>query len=404
MQTDEVLIVGAGLAGLACAVRLAEAGVRPRLLEASDAPGGRARTDVVEGFLLDRGFQVLLTSYPTARALLDLERLDLRPFEPGALVRLGGRFVRVGDPRRRPSALPATLGAPVGTLRDKWRVLGLGARLREGAADRSALEALRAAGFSERMLERFFRPFLGGVFLERALATDAGFLAFVWERFATGLAALPAAGMQALARQLAERLPAGAVETGAEVAAVAPERVRLRDGRALAARAVVVATERDAAERLLGRPPAAAGWNGVTCLYFDAPRAPVAGAWLLLDGEGGLVNNVCFPSQVAPSYAPQGRTLVSASVLGDPRAATPEAVRAELERWFGAEARAWRPLATYALPRALPAGVRRRGPGAPPGPFVCGDHVDSPSIEGALASGQRAAEAVLAHLGAPVAG
>lgn len=397
----DVVVVGAGLAGLSCATFLARRGLVPLVLEASGRVGGRVRTDRVEGFLLDRGFQVLLPSYPTASELLDFDALDLRPFRPGAMVRVDGRFACVGDPRRQPSTLFATAAAPVGGLGDKLRVLALEHELARhaGRPGTATLTALRAAGFGATMIERFFRPFLGGVFLEDALTTDASHLAFVWSMFQASQASLPAAGMEAIPRQLAAGLSAGAIRTGAPVASVEERAVVTADGARLEARAVVIATEADVAIRLLGggvEPPA---WNGVSCFYHEAPRAPLEGPWLLLDGERrGILNNVCFPSEVAPSYAPPGRTLVSTSVLdgGDARGADERVVREELARWFGEQALAWRPLATFRVPRALPANAGRptalgRGPR---GPFVCGDHAESPSIEGALRSGKRTAEAV----------
>ena len=200
-RRPEVVIVGAGMAGLACAVELSAAGIDFILLEASDDVGGRVRSDRVEGFILDRGFQVLLTSYPEARRLLDYEALDLRPFQPGALVRLDGSFSRLGDPWRRPSDLFRTLTAPVGTLKDKLILARLRSRLVDDDLERiwdrparTTWSALEAEGFSPRIIRRFFQPFLGGVFLESELRTSSRMFEFVFRMFSTGLATLPARG------------------------------------------------------------------------------------------------------------------------------------------------------------------------------------------------------------------
>jgi phytoene dehydrogenase-like protein len=187
MESADVVIVGAGLAGLYCARRLLESHVSVLLVEASDEVGGRVRTDRVGGFLLDRGFQVLLTAYPEARRMLDYGALDLRAFEPGALVHLGKRFCRVSDPWRRPSRAVEALLSEIGTLPDKLRVAWLRSGVCRGSVDDafvgpegSTLDFLRARGFSPNIIERFFRPFLGafswnGNFEPRAACSVSSF-------------------------------------------------------------------------------------------------------------------------------------------------------------------------------------------------------------------------------------
>ena len=301
-DAQTVIVVGAGAAGLACSRTLAAAGLAPIVLERDTAPGGRIRTDEVDGFLLDRGFQVLPRGYPEARRLLDLDRLDLHDFARGAIVRSDGRFRRVSDPRESPLRGLRTLAGGVVSVKDGAAVLKL---LRGRSGETTALEALREAGLSRHAVEAFFAPFLRGVFLEPRLATSSRFLDFVLDAFASAPAALPAQGMGAISAQLAEGLD---VRTGTAVAAVGPGTVSLESGETLRAAAVVVATA-----GLIDEPEH--GWNGVTCTYFDAPAAPLPGPWLGLNGEGGPINNLCVPSEVAPSYAPPGRALVSVSTL-----------------------------------------------------------------------------------------
>lgn len=404
-SSAEVVVVGAGLAGLACARVLREAGREVVVLDRSDAAGGRIRTDLVDGFRLDRGFQVLLTAYPEAARVLDYGRLDLRAFYPGALVRWNGGFHRVADPFRRPLDGVLGLGSPVGSLSDKLRV-GL-LRLEVGASGLDALArrpetttaaALDARGFGPAIRERFLRPFLGGVFLERDLRTSSRMFEFVWKMFSSGDIALPALGMQAIPDQLAGALPPGTVRTGVEVAAVEPGLVRMGDGSTLSARAVVVAAEGPAAARLLGLPDP--GSRAVTCHYFAAPRSPLGEPILVLNGEGpqdGPVNNLCVESDVAPGYAPAGRSLVSATVLeGSPDER--DDVTSHLRRWFGAQVDGWRHLRSYRVAHALPDRTAPKPPLARPGLWQCGDWCEQASINGALVSGRRVAEAVLAEL------
>lgn len=410
----DVIVVGAGLAGLCCAGRLAAGGVDFLILERSDDVGGRVRTDELDGFRLDRGFQVLLTAYPEAREVLNYAALNLRPFYAGALVRFGGAFHRVADPWRHPVDSVRSLFGPIGGIQDKLRIARLRRHVLRGepadlfaSRDMPSQEFLHQFGFSGQIVDRFFRPFFGGVFLEPELKTSSRMLQFVFREFASGDVALPAEGMGALPRQLAGDLPPGRVRLQTEVASLEGESVTLAGGERLRARAVVVATEGPAAAKLLKQvqPP---GSRIATCLYFAAEKPPIDEPILVLNGEGqGPVNNLCVPSVVAPSYAPAGAALISASVLGPlslPHEVLERQVRAQLGDWFGSQVDRWTPLRTYRIPQALPIIEPRWEPGSDrslkllPGVYVCGDHRENPSIQGAMASGRRAAEAVLADL------
>lgn len=413
MSEADVLIVGAGLAGLACARELHRRGVRVRVLEASDGVGGRVRTDSVDGFRLDRGFQIYLTGYEEGRRALDLAALDLKPFARGALVRNGGRFHRVADPRSAPFAALRSLFNPIGSVADKLKLLRLyrAAKAARPGPDVSTRDALAAAGIGPRLAERLFRPFLGGVFLERDLSTSARFFNFVFRAFAAGPGAVPALGMQAIPDQLAAALPAGAVRLNAPVAVVRDSGLTLVSGETLSAKAVVVATEGPAAARLLGGAVRDPGSNGTVTLYYSADEPPVREPILVLDGEGrGPVNNLVVMSNAAPAYAPPNKALIAASVVGVPNVDDETLdlrVRDQMRRWYGAPAGRWRFLRACRIPHALPKQeVGALEPFArpvrlKPGVYVCGDHRDTASIDGALASGRRAADAVWAEVGAP---
>jgi phytoene dehydrogenase-like protein len=371
------------------------------------------RTDLVAGFRLDRGFQVLLTAYPETRRILDYDALDLRPFLPGALVRRGGRFHELSDPWRRPSRFLPTLLSDVGTLGDRLRMARYRARVRSGPLsallrrpETTALQRLRDEGFSESLIDAFFRPFLGGVLLDRGLAASSRMLDFVFRMMAQGDVALPAAGMGAIPEQIARRLPEGTVRLRSRVASVTPREVHLASGETIRARAVVVATEGPEAARLTGQLPAPAS-RSATTLYFAAERAPVVEPILILDGDGrGPVNSLCLPGQVTHSYAPPGAVLVSASVVDDEGASESlePRVRSQLTEWFGGEVAEWQLLRSYRIPHAQP---DQTPPALDPierpvelsgGLFVCGDHRDTASLHGALVSGRRAADAVLRAL------
>jgi phytoene dehydrogenase-like protein len=410
MSEAPVAIVGAGLAGLRCAGLLAGRGFKVEVHEGSDGVGGRARTDEVDGFLLDRGFQVLLTAYPEARRAFDYEALGLGEFEPGAMIRMDGGFTRFSDPLRRPRTAMSALRSPVATFTDKLRLGWMRQELISSRParilsrpDRTAREALVSRGFSDGVIERFFRPFFGGVFIDPDLETSSRLMDIFFRCFSSGAAALPAGGMGAMAAQLADRLEPGTVKLNSRVTEIRPGGIRLEGGDWQEASAVVVATEEREACRLLGEAPPTAN-RTTTCVYFDAPENDLKARLLLLAPPGeGPVNEIAIPSAVSPGYAPDGRSLVSVSAAGDEarRDDLLEAVEAQLGGWFGrGTVEGWRHLATRRIDYALPdfGPGRFVAGGLPPklgsGLFVCGDHRESPSIQGALVSGRKAAEAV----------
>ncbi len=414
-MSREVLIVGGGLAGLSCAVQLQNAGVPYRLFEASDRVGGRVRTDRVDGFLLDRGFQVFLDAYPEPRRVLDFEALQLQAFLPGALVFTGSRLVRLADPLRCPAAFGDLVRQKIAGVRDAVKTLALrrsASRMSadgpSGSRDQATMAFLREKGFSARMIDMFWRPFLGGIFLEPDLETSRRMFDFVFGMFTRGRATLPASGMEAIPRQLAEKLDASRIHLETPVERIEPNRLWAR-GESWGAQAVVLAADGWSAASLVPSLHAPQP-RGVCNLYFRAARPPYEGPWLALNGAGsGCVNNLAVPSNVCPSYASGGEALVSVSVLAaDARDVDllPERVRDELSAWFGDQVRAWTHLRTYHLPHALPA----QNPGwlepverpvqLADGLLVCGDHRDNASIQGAMVSGRRAAEAVLEQAGA----
>jgi phytoene dehydrogenase-like protein len=411
MSKPDVLIVGAGLAGLCCARKLHQEGVSSLILEASDGPGGRVRTDVYDGFQLDRGFQVLLTSYPEAQAQLDFEALNLCAFVNGAMVRQDGRFFRLSDPWREPGTMMANLFSPVGTLADKFRMSRLRSYVRGKSIEEmfddeemSTMQALVRRRFSKPMIDRFFRPFLGGVMLDQKLAGSSRLFEFLFQMFAEGDVAVPAAGMQAIPNQLAASLPPDSIAYQERVHSLGRNFVKLMSGEVLHADNVVIATEGPEASRLLGYDRGVSS-RSACCLYFSCREAPVEEPILVLGGGSrGPINNLAVMNLVSPTYAPPGENLVSITVVGWPTRddqTLVQMVRGQLKRWYGLVAQEWRLLRIYRIEHALPVSfpmVWQQAPKVAPGLYVCGDHRATPSIQGAMESGRVAAEAVLRDL------
>lgn len=402
------------MAGLSCARRLQQEGVSFQILEASDGIGGRVRTDLVDGFQLDRGFQVLLTAYPECASQLNYDELRLCGYISGALVRYRGRFEKITDPWREPGGMFANLFSPVGTMADKWRVSRLrsevtGMSVEEifSAPETSTLQALQRRRFSQKMIDMFFTPFFGSILLDAKLAASSRMFEFVFKMMAEGDVALPERGMRAIPEQLAANLPEGSVRLHARVQKASSRRVELTTGETLDCEAVVVAAEGPEATRLLGSLRTVPS-RSVTCLYFAAKEPPIEEPIILLDGNNrGPITHLSVVSLVAPGYSPPGEFLISATVLTSPsrdEQALLELSRKQLKRWFGLVAQEWRHLRTYRVAHAQPAISPlewSRPPKLGQGLYVCGDHRATPSLNGAMESGRLAAESLIKDMKEP---
>jgi phytoene dehydrogenase-like protein len=409
---SDIVIIGAGLSGLACARKLARAGKKFTLYEAGNGIGGRVRTDVVDGFRMDRGFQVFLPAYPKARKILDYDALDLRPFYRAADIYYSGRFHRVADPLHHPFQIMRSINDAAVPWRDKWYTLLLRKELfnvneiPRQIKEHTTEVFLRDYGFSDMFIDRFFRPFFGGIFTEKELRTSSRMFVYLFSMFDRGGTTLPANGMQAIPEQLAANIPIEDIRLNAPVTGVAPHEVTLDSGEVIRAKHIVVATSEEMAARLLPHsgPLKSPASRALTCMYFAAeakslPTDPI----LLLDGEGrGPVNHAAILSNVSKQYCPEGKSLISCSILGAPSSSELESVvREQMTRWFGPTVAQWRHLRTYQIRNAQPESRQLRvgdtepNPVLSPGLYRCGDYCEDVSINGALTSGERAAKAIL---------
>jgi phytoene dehydrogenase-like protein len=407
----DVVVIGAGLAGLAAARELSIHGVHVIVLEASDQVGGRVKTDHIDGITMDHGFQVYNPSYPEAARVLDHQALDLHPLAAGVGVRLKpGKLARLGDPRKNFLSSLGGLGLATGSLLAKAKFANYALQASrssisdlEARPDITALEALVAAGFSGELLTCVIQPFLTGVFLESDLSTSRRFLDLVLRSFVRGTPSLPAAGMQAIPEQLHRALPEGTVRLNTSVAKVNNKSVTTTDDGRVNAKLVIVATDPQVAATLIPGISAPAG-RSVTTWYHLADTAPQALAFgqslLLVDGQGNgpVINTVVLTHAVA-SYANAGQVLVSSSTLGTDTSAEAEAaVRSHLARMYGVSTRKWEQVGVYPIPYALPAMLppfNLRQPIEIGHVLVAGDHRDTGSIQGAMVSGRRAAKRAL---------
>ncbi|WP_267161619.1 NAD(P)/FAD-dependent oxidoreductase [Halovenus salina] len=425
-MTDAV-VAGGGLAGLVAARRLADAGLDVTLFEREARAGGRVQSDREDGFVLDRGFQVLFPSYPAAERELDLDSLSLRSFKPGATLVRPGERTTLSDPLRDPGALLSTLLNRDVTIGDKLRILRLRRELaRTPLADLDEAdtmdirEYLDRRGFSERFMTRFIAPFYGGITLDRSLSTSAYVFAYTFKMLSTSRATVPAEGMGAITDQLAEsaREAGATIETETTVEAVEPAGDSVADGavvetdsETIEADAAVVATDPPTARELTGVDAIPTAAQGCVTQYFSLPkRQQLTGSErLLLNVADARPNQVAVLSAVAPAYAPAGKHLLSATFLGEQSATDDqlaEEVRAALGSWFPAnDFTDLELLRTDRIPFAQLSqspGFRGAWPAVdtPEGPvYLAGEYTEWSAIQGALDSGREAAEAVRVDVG-----
>ena len=411
MIKNDVIIVGAGLSGLSAAVHLHRQGRNVLILEASDRAGGRVKTDSVDGFILDRGFQVLLTAYPEAKKLLNYKDLQLCKMLPGATVLYDGGSFEIADPIRRPKALFSTLFAPVGTLLDKINTLWLKNKLQKMSIDKiftqpeqTTLQQLSDYGFSEKMIHRFYKPFLSGIYLENQLTTSNRMFDFVMKMFSDGDVAVPAFGMEEIPKQLVSQLPESSIQYYKKVTKIVENTLILEDGTTFEANQIVIATNaNELTKQFLPNQKTTA--QQVTNVYFEARIAPTKKAIVVLNASSTKkwVNNLTVLSNVSKMYAPPEKVLVSISCNGlapieDFELA--ENMKKELEQWYGKQVQDWKMIKTYRINYALPIQDSVKNELSiseikiSDTLFICGDYLLNGSINAAFKAGRLVAEAM----------
>lgn len=422
-----VIVVGAGIAGLICAIELHRAGRSVVLLERANDVGGRVRSTRLNDMVIDHGFQVLFTAYPTLGAYLDLDALSLRAFQPAARIVRDGRASLVGDAWRDPTLLLETVFASSVSIGDKLRLLGLRRFAQQLSIDEclatrfdrvSTREFLATRGFSSAVIDGFFAPFYGGILLDRTLSTSASVLLFTFKMLADGTTAVPARGMGAITAQLAAQLPRGAVRIGVGVRHidVADGRVcgvTLDDDSRFEAAQVVLATEPLAAAALAEtagvRIDVPVGAHACATVYYHTNRSPLPGKalWLNADSDA-VISHAVTLTDVAPEYAPVGTALLAATAVGAAAAlddaTLDSSARRDIARMAiagGTSGGELNRLAIWRVPYAQfsqPPGWRDHRPAIAcgiPGLWRASEFLHSSSLEGAARGGQSAARALL---------
>lgn len=412
MLTTEksIYIIGSGISGLIAAIELEKAGYYPVILEASDSIGGRVKTDEFSGYLLDQGFQVLLTAYPELSRYLDLDRLQLKNFQAGAVILEPGKDTyAIHDPLRNPLKVFSMAFSKVGTIWDKYKMYALTKKLKEKklgdifeSPQTTTISYLEEFGFSNRIIRNFFKPFFSGIFLEDQLTTSSRMFEFVFKMFAEGHAAVPENGMGQITKQLLEQLNHTQIRFNNKVSLVENNTIHLESGNTLTADKIIIAT---APGKIIGQ--GLFPYHKVTNLYFSLQQSFIAKPMIgLVPDEKFMINNLVFMTDVSKKYASDERALLSVSIVKDVAGVEnlESLVSIELEALTGIDANYFEHVKTYSIEKGLPivTDVKQWVPLQHvklfDNVFLAGDQQLNGSINAAMTSGRLAAEALIASV------
>ncbi|WP_108116703.1 FAD-dependent oxidoreductase [Kordia periserrulae] len=413
-EAYKIYIVGAGISGLIAAKVLEDNGYHPEIIEATERVGGRVKTDIVNGYQLDHGFQVLLTSYPAAKKYLDYDALSLQKFLPGAAIFTEGTQKTIGDPLRNLSLFFPTLFSGIGNFSDKLKVLKLNKHLKKKSLDEifsqpetTTLAHLQKLGFSEEMISKFFKPFFSGIFLEPNLATSNRMFEFVYKMFGDGHAALPKAGIEAIPKQLASKLQHTKFHFNTRVKAVEDGKITLENGTILKSHFTIVATE--ASSLISNLKSQEIAWKSCETLFFETSKRTISKPLIGLAADNTLlINNIFFHNSL-PTASTGAKELLSVTIVKPhnlSEAFLIQKVQEELQHYCGIMDCTF--LKKYAIPKALPNLQQLQYSMSPSETrlttqvFLAGDVQLNGSLNAAMLSGEAAALGVIEALGSVV--
>jgi protoporphyrinogen oxidase len=398
---QDCIIIGAGVAGLTAANYLEDKGFSPLIIEATSRVGGRVKTDVRDGYRMDRGFQVFLPSYPEAKRILDYDAKILME---------GGGIELISDPLREWHTLLSTAFSRVGSLKDKLKVFEL-----KRSLDKKSIETIFSQkskttkrflldfGFSEEMVQLFFQPFFAGIFLEKDLKTSSNMFEFVFKMFSEKSAAIPARGIGEIPIQLKSKLEQTTFHFDERVTHIEGNKVFTSKHQTYEAKNIIIATEAIGLVKQY-KPNVNMNYQGTTCLYFAADAVDNLQKYVVINSaKSKIINNLAILSNISSDYAPKGKHLIACSLVGLSAEGNEDLVnlaKAELRKWFGVSVMQWQHLKTYHIPFALsqqlgveiniePEQLRLRE-----GLYVCGDHLLNSSLNAAMKTGRKVAEMI----------
>jgi len=400
---ETIYIIGAGVSGLIAAYELEQEGYQPVIIEKTNQAGGRVKTIYDKGYALDLGFQVLLSAYPSAKRYLDMDSLNLHKLESGALIYVNGKAYRIGDPLRNWKVLLPTLFSDIGSINDKIKILKLNYRLKHksiheifGSRETSTLQYLIEFGFSSKIIERFFKPFFGGIFLESNLKTSSRMFEFVYKMFGEGYATIPELGIGEISNQLKNKLKNTEFIFNREVKEITNDNILLGSGEKIPHDGLIVATNSTSLIRSYDGPDLE--WKTCMCLYFnvDQTNIPISTIALIAD-DGNYANNL-----YAYTDAKTGKTILSVTTLEFSNMSDAEIIEKiiiEIKKYTGATKVDY--IQHYTINKALPdiqdlkMTVQKEEVEVMDNIFLAGDSLMNGSLNAAMESGRLAAKALL---------
>jgi protoporphyrinogen oxidase len=409
-KLSRIHIIGAGISGLIAAQVLENYGYKPTIIEGSNSVGGRVKSDLVEGYLLDRGFQVLLTSYPAAKKYIDFDALEIQKLLPGATIFKNGKSQTIGDPLRSFSLLFPTLFSSIGTFSDKLKILKLNVLLKKKEIDtifkedeKTTLQYLIDVGFSEEMIQTFFKPFFSGIFLEPNLDTSSRMFEFVYKMFGEGLAVVPKAGIQAISNQLKDNLKNTKILLNSEVESVKNKGIILKDGSEIESDFTIIATE--ASQLVANLNNQETHWKTCDTLYFETSERIISRPLIgLISEENSLINNLFYHTSIQTTTKGKGEllsvTIVKNHSLSEKQLI--EKITEELEDFCGITNATF--IKRYQIEKALPKldnlqyEISSTETKLTSSIFLAGDQLLNGSLNAAMIAGERAAMGVIGTL------
>ena len=409
-KLSKIHIIGAGISGLIAAQVLENYGYKPTIIEGSNSVGGRVKSDLVEGYLLDRGFQVLLTSYPAAKKYIDFDALEIQKLLPGATIFKNGKSQTIGDPLRSFSLLFPTLFSSIGTFSDKLKILKLNVLLKKKEIDtifkedeKTTLQYLIDVGFSEEMIQTFFKPFFSGIFLEPNLETSSRMFEFVYKMFGEGLAVVPKAGIQAISNQLKDNLKNTKILLNSEVESVKNKSIILKDGSEIESDFTIIATE--ASQLVANLNNQETHWKTCDTLYFETSERIISRPLIgLISEENSLINNLFYHTSIQTTTKGKGE-LLSVTIVKNHSLSEKQLIgkiTEELEGFCGITNTTF--IKRYQIEKALPKldnlqyEISSTETKLTSSIFLAGDQLLNGSLNAAMIAGERAAMGVIGTL------
>ncbi|WP_299051497.1 FAD-dependent oxidoreductase [uncultured Polaribacter sp.] len=406
----KIHIIGSGVSGLVAAQVLENFGYHPTIIEASNTVGGRVKSDIVDGYVLDHGFQVLLSEYPAAQKYLDFKALDLQKLVPGALIFKDGKKQKIGDPLRDLSLLFPTIFANIGSIGDKLKILKLNTTLKNkklqdifDAQEITTIQYLKNYGFSDNIIANFFKPFFSGIFLEPNLQTSSRMFEFVYKMFGKGYAVIPENGIQAISNQLKNKLNQTTFNFNSPVKRVKNNAIILENEKEIKSHFTIVATE--ASPLISNLKNQETTWKSCDSLYFEISQKTFTSAIIgLIADKSALINNIFYTTSIQKSPN-QNKNVLSVTVVKEHQLTVNELIKKvqeELEQYCNISKAKF--IKRYQIKKALPKlsnlqyEISSTETQLTTSIFLAGDQLLNSSLNAAMISGERAAMGVIKTL------